>query len=268
MPINLICPLCQKTVGVPEQLQGQQVKCPFCAGIFTVPTLAAVPPAPPPAPAPVPPPVMSPAPAPPSPVPPPPGSGAPGVPIGQYAQQSKSYILEVWNSPRRPLWGKLDPARQSPWPVQTSEIMAHRLGLVSLLTAVMALLFFCVPLAGEILGGLGLLLAGIGLIGAIICYSQSPKHDAPDWYRHMRYFLFPLAGFAGNLWAVLAAVATEKGGIGVGIAVLAGTVFLALLAAGFVIVLRSGVLTQVSQSPPPAASNPKGKQPDAAAPPN
>jgi hypothetical protein len=148
--------------------------------------------------------------------------------------------------------------------VQTSEILAHRLGLLSLLAAALALLFFCVPLAGEILGGLGLLLAGIGLIGAIICYSQSPQHDAPDWYRHMRYFLFPMAGFAANLWAVLAAVATEKGGIGVGIAVLAGTVFLALLAAGLVIVLRSGVLTQTPQPPAPAPSPP---QPPASSPP-
>ena len=53
--MNLLCPNCQKMLTVPEQYAGQLMKCPLCAGTFTVPGLppapSAVPsmPAPPPA---------------------------------------------------------------------------------------------------------------------------------------------------------------------------------------------------------------------------
>ncbi len=52
--MNLLCPNCQKMLTVPEQYAGQLMKCPLCAGTFTVPGLppatsaAAPPPAPPP----------------------------------------------------------------------------------------------------------------------------------------------------------------------------------------------------------------------------
>jgi hypothetical protein len=54
--MNLLCPNCQKMLTVPEQYAGQLMKCPLCAGTFTVPglpsapTAAAPPPAPPPGP--------------------------------------------------------------------------------------------------------------------------------------------------------------------------------------------------------------------------
>jgi hypothetical protein len=35
--MNLLCPLCQKMVSVPEQYAGQLTKCPLCGGTFTVP---------------------------------------------------------------------------------------------------------------------------------------------------------------------------------------------------------------------------------------
>lgn len=41
--MNLLCPNCQKMLTVPEQYAGQLMKCPLCAGTFTVPAL---PPAP------------------------------------------------------------------------------------------------------------------------------------------------------------------------------------------------------------------------------
>ncbi len=48
--MNLLCPNCQKMLTVPEQYAGQMMKCPLCAGTFTVPGLpaAAAPPPPPP----------------------------------------------------------------------------------------------------------------------------------------------------------------------------------------------------------------------------
>ncbi len=58
--MNLLCPNCQKMLTVPEQYAGQLMKCPLCAGTFTVPALPPapamsepeprLPPAPPPAP--------------------------------------------------------------------------------------------------------------------------------------------------------------------------------------------------------------------------
>jgi hypothetical protein len=55
--MNLLCPNCQKMLTVPEQYAGQLMKCPLCAGTFTVPTLPGSPtaeaPPPPPPPAPV-----------------------------------------------------------------------------------------------------------------------------------------------------------------------------------------------------------------------
>src|SRR5262249_937155 len=38
--MNLLCPNCGKMLTVPEQYAGQLMKCPLCAGTFTVPTLA------------------------------------------------------------------------------------------------------------------------------------------------------------------------------------------------------------------------------------
>ncbi len=48
--MNLLCPNCQKMLTVPEQYAGQMMKCPLCAGTFTVPGLpaATLPPPPPP----------------------------------------------------------------------------------------------------------------------------------------------------------------------------------------------------------------------------
>lgn len=47
--MNLLCPLCQKMLTVDEKFAGQVMKCPHCAGTFTVPNLPGAP-APPPAP--------------------------------------------------------------------------------------------------------------------------------------------------------------------------------------------------------------------------
>lgn len=58
--MNLLCPNCQKMLTVPEQYAGQLMKCPLCAGTFTVPalppapSLSEPPPAPPPPPSPTP----------------------------------------------------------------------------------------------------------------------------------------------------------------------------------------------------------------------
>lgn len=41
--MNLLCPNCQKMLQVPEQYAGQQMKCPLCAGAFTVPALPQMP---------------------------------------------------------------------------------------------------------------------------------------------------------------------------------------------------------------------------------
>ncbi len=60
--MNLLCPNCQKMLQVPEQYAGQLMKCPLCAGTFTVPALPQAPAAPPP-PAPPPPPPSAPTPA-------------------------------------------------------------------------------------------------------------------------------------------------------------------------------------------------------------
>ena len=68
--MNLLCPSCQKMLQVPDQYAGQQMRCPLCNNIFTVPALpeppampaAAPPPPPPPAPMPGPAPAMPPAP--------------------------------------------------------------------------------------------------------------------------------------------------------------------------------------------------------------
>lgn len=57
--MNLLCPSCQKMLQVPDQYAGQQMRCPMCNSIFTVPGLPA-PPGPaaaPPPPAPPPPPL-------------------------------------------------------------------------------------------------------------------------------------------------------------------------------------------------------------------
>ena len=49
--MNLLCPNCQKMLTVPEEFAGQLMKCPLCAGTFTVPGLpGAAPPPPPPEP--------------------------------------------------------------------------------------------------------------------------------------------------------------------------------------------------------------------------
>ena len=37
--MNLLCPNCQKPLTVPEQYAGQPMRCPLCAGTFTVPAL-------------------------------------------------------------------------------------------------------------------------------------------------------------------------------------------------------------------------------------
>src|SRR5205823_4064146 len=60
----LLCPNCQKMLQVSEQSAGQQMRCPLCNNIFTVPPLPDAPslapsPPPPPPPAPPPPPLPS-----------------------------------------------------------------------------------------------------------------------------------------------------------------------------------------------------------------
>ena len=51
--MNLLCPNCQKPLTVAEQYAGQPMRCPLCAGTFTVPALPQTPPPPsPPPPAP------------------------------------------------------------------------------------------------------------------------------------------------------------------------------------------------------------------------
>ena len=52
--MNLLCPNCQKPLSVPEQYAGQPMRCPLCAGTFTVPALpqSSAPPPPPPPPPP------------------------------------------------------------------------------------------------------------------------------------------------------------------------------------------------------------------------
>ena len=57
--MNLLCPNCQKPLTVAEQYAGQPMRCPLCAGTFTVPALPQTPPPPPP---PSPPPAPSPKP--------------------------------------------------------------------------------------------------------------------------------------------------------------------------------------------------------------
>jgi hypothetical protein len=37
--MNLLCPICQKMLTVPEEFAGQLMKCPLCSGTFTVPGL-------------------------------------------------------------------------------------------------------------------------------------------------------------------------------------------------------------------------------------
>ena len=106
--MNLLCPNCQKPLSVPEQYAGQPMRCPLCAGTFTVPALpqssAPPPPPPPPPPSPTPPPdvygVHEVAPPPPpvhdmdlqvlpsSPPPPPPGHGGPPP---AYAEEQPTY---------------------------------------------------------------------------------------------------------------------------------------------------------------------------------
>ena len=66
--MNLLCPNCQKMLTVPEQFAGQLMKCPLCAGTFTVPGLPAAPTAPAPPPAPTAPPPAPAVKAPPAPV--------------------------------------------------------------------------------------------------------------------------------------------------------------------------------------------------------
>jgi hypothetical protein len=41
--MNLLCPNCQKMLTVPEEFAGQLMKCPLCAGTFTVPALPGAP---------------------------------------------------------------------------------------------------------------------------------------------------------------------------------------------------------------------------------
>ncbi len=60
--MNLLCPNCQKMLQVSEQSAGQQMRCPLCNNVFTVPPL---PDAPSLAPSPPPPPPLPPPPAPP-----------------------------------------------------------------------------------------------------------------------------------------------------------------------------------------------------------
>ncbi len=45
--MNLLCPNCQKMLTVPEEFAGQLMKCPLCAGTFTVPGLPGAAPPPP-----------------------------------------------------------------------------------------------------------------------------------------------------------------------------------------------------------------------------
>ncbi|MBS0209690.1 MAG: hypothetical protein JSS27_12140 [Planctomycetes bacterium] len=47
MPIEFVCPQCQKLLRVPDQSAGQQAKCPSCGGVTTIPSASpAAPPSP------------------------------------------------------------------------------------------------------------------------------------------------------------------------------------------------------------------------------
>lgn len=103
--MNLLCPSCQKMLQVPDQYAGQQMRCPLCNNIFTVPGLADAPAMPPAQPAPLP---FSPPPAPPplpasSSQPPPPLPSAPApsqapapppppVVVGDYTKMKSIFI--------------------------------------------------------------------------------------------------------------------------------------------------------------------------------
>jgi hypothetical protein len=110
--MNLLCPNCQKMLTVPDEFAGQLMKCPMCAGTFTVPGLpgAAPPPPPPPEvytirqeapPAPPPPPIFSrePPPSTATTSTPPPPPSLPSLPPEGY-----SHSVAVWLSPRVLPW--------------------------------------------------------------------------------------------------------------------------------------------------------------------
>ncbi len=113
--MNLLCPNCQKPLSVPEQYAGQPMRCPLCAGTFTVPALpqSSAPPPPPPSPpppeprlAPPPPDVYAVHDAAPPPPPPvmdlpevqiipdagkPPAPRAPGAPAAAFTEEQPTY---------------------------------------------------------------------------------------------------------------------------------------------------------------------------------
>ncbi|MHB1426130.1 MAG: S1C family serine protease [Gemmataceae bacterium] len=53
MPLAFLCPSCRTKLGVAEEHQGKQVRCPGCAAVLSVPKMTAPPPPSPPAPSPV-----------------------------------------------------------------------------------------------------------------------------------------------------------------------------------------------------------------------
>lgn len=105
--MNLLCPSCQKMLQVPDQFAGQQMRCPLCNNIFTVPGLpdaAGMPPPPPPPPEPF---RASDRPPPPpsfAPPPPPEPSRAPAVPPPPVHERDYLRLKSYWISKRVVPW--------------------------------------------------------------------------------------------------------------------------------------------------------------------
>src|SRR5947208_2251525 len=102
--MNLLCPSCQKMLQVPDQFAGQQMRCPLCNNIFTVPGLpdaAGMPPPPPPAPEPF---RVSDQPPPPPSFPPPEPSRAPAIPSPPVQERDYQRLKSYWISKRVVPW--------------------------------------------------------------------------------------------------------------------------------------------------------------------
>jgi hypothetical protein len=116
--MNLLCPNCQKMLTVPEEFAGQLMKCPLCAGTFTVPGLPGAAPPPPSVPEPEvfsirhdPLPPEPPLRPPLLPPPPPPPStattskpSAPGPSLSPLPTEGYQRTLTLWFSPRVLPW--------------------------------------------------------------------------------------------------------------------------------------------------------------------
>lgn len=104
--MNLLCPSCQKMVTVDNQFAGQQMRCPHCNSIFTVPSLPAAPPAaPPPPPAPAPFRMPESAPPPPAPAAPP---SKPSPPPEPEVTRDYEKMRSIFISPKVLPWVTLN----------------------------------------------------------------------------------------------------------------------------------------------------------------